>query len=406
MNIDNFEIFTLPSGLRCVTRSFDGPSYCQISINAGSRDDLPGRPGLAHFVEHTVFRGTGKRSGWQINARVEDVGGALNAYTSREMTVYYTVTPSGQLPRGLELLADVVGNPAFPTAELEREKTIIHEEIKSDIDSPDEAIFDEMADLLFAGSGLGHNILGTYDSVSAMTGDDARMFTGNLYTPANMVLSVVADMPADKIRRQIEKHMKVFTPRETVQQRVRTPEISRFDELRDRKLTQSHTIMASRIFDCFDPRRYAMTLLRYYLGSGMNSLFFRELREKRGYVYTVDASTNLYTDAGAFYVYFGCARENIEKCKKLIERLLLKLAESPMKPGVFERLRRNFAGRTEILNSAINKRTGNAARELLRYGEVFSRARKTEILDSITPEQLRVCAEEILKPGLSVLTYK
>ena len=406
MTVDNFEIFTLPSGLRCVVRSFDGPSYCQLNINAGSRDDFADRQGLAHFVEHTVFRGTGKRSGWQINARAEDVGGGLNAYTSRELTAYYVITPTGQLSRGLELLADIVGNPSFPAAELEREKTIIYEEIKSDIDAPDEAIFDEMADLIFAGSQLGHNILGSCASVETISPDDAHRYVRNLYTPQNMVLSCVADMPVAKIRKQIERYMKVIAARETVQSRPQSPGIEPFEIERTKGLSQCHTIMASRIFDCYDPRRHALTLLRHHLGSGMNSLLYRELREKRGYVYTVDASSNLYTDAGSFSIYFGCAEGNEKRCRRLINRLLEKMAENPMKPGAFERLRRNFAGRTEILNSAINKRVSNAGRQLLRYDKILSRAEANDILHSITPEQMRECAEEILKPGLSVLTYK
>jgi len=406
MEVDNFDIFTLPSGLRCVARSFDGPCYCQLSIDAGSRDDFPGRPGLAHFVEHTVFRGTGKRSGFHINARAEDVGGALNAYTSRETTVYYVIMPSGYLPRSLELLADVVSNPSFPVSETEREKTIIREEIKSDIDAPDEAIFDEMADLIFAGSQLGHNILGTIESVDAIQGTDARQFTNNLYTAGNMVLSCVADMPASRIRKLVERYMSVISPAAAIKQRPATPAVNRFEQVRDRDLTQCHCIMASRIFDCHDSRRHAMTLLRYYLGSGMNSLLFRELREKRGYVYSVEASSNLYTDAGCFYIYFGSAKENEARCRKLIERLLTDLAETPLKPGKFSKLRRNYAGRIEILNSAINKRAGLAGRELLRYGTVTSRATQLEIIDSIEAEDLRACAEEILKPGLSFLLYQ
>lgn len=406
MTVDNFEIFTLSSGLRCVVRSFDGPCYCQLSINAGSRDDLAGRDGLAHFVEHTVFRGTARRSGWQINSRAEDVGGALNAYTSRETTVYYAITPTGQLPRALDLLADIVGNPAFPSAELEREKGIICEEIKSDLDAPDEAIFDEMAELLYAGSRLSHNILGSYESVEGMTPECASEFVRNLYTPENMVLSCVADMPVEKIRRHIERYMKAIAVRPTVQCREQAPDVERFEEIRDKGLSQCHTIMAARIFGCFDERRYAMNLFRYYLGSGMNALLFRELRDKRGYVYNVDASNNLYTDCGAFSIYFGSAHENEAKCRRLITRLLSNLAESPIKPAAFERLRRNFSGRREILNSAINKRCGNAGRELLRYGTLSGRSRIAEIIDSLTPEDLRRCAEEIMSTGLSTLIYR
>lgn len=403
--IDNFDILTLPNGLRCILRSYDGPAFANIAIGAGSRDDFPEFPGLAHFVEHTVFRGTERRNGFRLNALAEDVGGGLNAYTSREMTVYYGLLPSAYLSRGLDILSDVVGSPAFPSAEIEREKTIIFEEIKSDIDTPDEAIFDDASDRLFAGSQLGHNILGTYTSVRDIHAEQARTFIKNLYTPENMVLACGADMPINKMERLVEKYMSRLQRRPTLRPRPASPMSEPFDVTVDKGLAQCHTVMATRVFDGFDSRRHAMHLLRYYLGSGMNSLLFRELREKRGYVYTVEAGLNLYSDAGDFYVYFGAAKENVAKCRKLIVRLLEKLAESPMKPSVFAKLKRNFAGRREILNSAVSKRAGNAARELLIYGQVSSKSEKEEILDSITAEQLRECAQLLLERPLSTLSY-
>lgn len=406
MTVDNFEIYTLPSGLRCVIRSAEGPCYCQLSIGAGSRDDFQQFPGMAHFVEHTVFRGTDKRSGYQINARVEDVGGGLNAYTSRELTAYYTITPGGTLPRALELLADIVSNPAFPLAEIEREKDIIFEEIKSDIDSPEESIFDEMADFLYAGSQLGHNILGNYNSVRSIRPEDAKQFVEQMYVPQNIVLSVVAEMPLDKIRKCINRYMTPLMPRPDGRNRITPPPIEHFSKTINKDLAQSHVIMASRIFDNHDPRRYALSLLRYYLGAGMNSLLFRELREKRGYVYNIEANYSLYTDAGNFYVYYGCAKENVDKCRKLINRLLENTAENSMKPIAFERLRRKYMGREEIVNSSQNKRAVNMARMLLNGNPLQSRAQGREIMQSLTPEDLRSCMEAIISPGLNELIYR
>ena len=206
MNTEDYVIERLDNGLRCVYSSKPGISYAGIAVGAGSRDETPEEFGLAHFVEHTIFKGTIKRRSHHISSRMESIGGELNAYTTKEETLVYTTAPSGYLDRALDLLSDLVANCNFPAPELEKEKEVVIDEINSYLDTPSEAIFDEYEDLMFAGSSPGHNILGTPQSVKALTGADCRRFVEKHYTPGNMVLYCVSDMPLKHISRLIGRY--------------------------------------------------------------------------------------------------------------------------------------------------------------------------------------------------------
>lgn len=209
MSLTDYEITRLPNGLRCVFRSQPGVTYCGVAVGAGTRDEAPDEAGLAHFVEHTIFKGTRKRQSHHISSRMECVGGELNAYTTKEETMIYTVAPPGYLERALDLLADLVRGCTFPATELEKEKDVVIDEINSYLDTPSEAIFDEYEDLMYAGSGLGHNILGTPQSVKALDSAACRRFVERYYTPTEMVLYCVGETPRTKALRLVEKY---FSP--------------------------------------------------------------------------------------------------------------------------------------------------------------------------------------------------
>lgn len=408
MSQPDYEIMRLPGGLRCVFRARPGITYCGLAVGAGTRDEGDGEYGLAHFVEHTIFKGTDKRHSRHISSRMESVGGELNAYTTKEETLVYTVAPPGYLERALELLADLVTNCNFPAAELEREKEVVIDEINSYLDTPSEAIFDEFEDLMYAGSGLGHNILGTPQSVRGLSSTDCRRFVERHYTPADMVLYCVSDMPAAKAFRLMERH---FSPLCRPAQAVRPgrmtppPMPEAFELVRDMGLHQSHTLMGSRVFGRQDERRYALFLLNNHLGGpSMNSVLNRELRDKRGYVYTVDSLTGLLSDCGLFEVYFGCDREHIEPCKRIIRRELHKLAETPMKPRVFDAAVRQYLGQLQVSSSYADSQAMNLGKSLLYYDKVLGIATTKEALEALTPEAVMETARIICGNGLSALT--
>ena len=202
-----YSIFTLPNSLRMVCRHTSGlVSYIGVAVNAGSRDEDSSHHGLAHFVEHTIFKGTARRRSWQIASRMEEVGGEINAYTSKEETMVYTNAPAGFEERAIELLADLVGGSCFPKDEIDREREVVTEEINSYLDSPSDSVYDEFEELAYAGSGLAHNILGSRDSVASLTGDDCRGFLDMYYTPANMVVYCCSPLDPQRLYRQVEKH--------------------------------------------------------------------------------------------------------------------------------------------------------------------------------------------------------
>ncbi len=262
-------ITTFSNGVRAVVRRSDSPvSYIGAAV---SRDDGEGRDGLAHFVEHTLFKGTRRRSSWHISNRMESIGGELNAYTTKEETLIYTNAPAGYAPRAIELIADLIKNATFPTAEIERERDVIIEEIHSYADSPADAVYDEFDELLYAGSALSHNILGSEKSVKALTGGDGRAFIDSRYTPANIVLYCVDPGNERRNLRLLECHFGDLSFSENESCRVTPAELPAFRETRDRGHQQANTIIGTRLFARNDPRRHALFLLNNILGGVANS---------------------------------------------------------------------------------------------------------------------------------------
>ncbi len=405
MASEDYVIETLENGLRCVVRRRPGITYCGVAVGAGTRDEEPGKFGLAHFVEHTIFKGTTHRRSHNISSRMESVGGELNAYTTKEETLVYTTAPQGYAARAVELLGDLVTNCNFPAAELEKEKEVVIDEINSYLDNPAEAIFDEFEDLLYAGSGAGHNILGTPQSVSALTGADCRAFVERHYTPRNMVVYCVSEEAPAAILRLLRRHFGGLQRPNAGNTRVPVPAAPRFDETRDLGLHQCHTLMGARLFGRHDQRRYALFLLNNYLGGpAMNSLFNRELRDKRGYVYTVDSMVGLLSDCGAFQVYFGCDREHVRPCKRLVTRELQKLADTPMKPRIFDAAVRQYLGQLQVAASYAENMAMNLGKSLLYYDKILDTTTTSEALRSLTPADVSEVARIITESGLSSLT--
>lgn len=407
MTIGNsYSIFTLPNGLRTVCWHMDGMvSYIGAVVNAGSRDEAPSAFGLAHFVEHTIFKGTERRRSWQISSRMESVGGELNAYTSKEETMVYTNAPAGYEERAVELLADLICSSVFPEEEIEREKDVVIEEINSYLDSPSDAVYDEFEELAYAGSGLAHNILGSADSVRALGGEDCRSFVRRFYTPDQMVVYCCGPSDPRKIRRIVERYFgSMHFPGEP-RQRTMAPEMKPFDMLRDRGNHQANTIVGARLFGRGDQRRFALFLLNNYLGGPcMNSRLNRELREKRGYVYTVDSSVSLMSDTGLMLIYFGSDPKSVGKCRSIIFRELERLADSPLPPSTFERIKRQYCGQLLVSTDHRENRAMSLAKSLLYYDEIHDIATTAANIGNVTAEEMRDVARMLSPDRFSTLT--
>lgn len=407
-NMENslYNIFRLSNGLKCVhLRNNGNVSYCGVAINAGSRDDDSDKHGLAHFVEHTIFKGTKHRSSWHISNRMERIGGELNAYTSKEETVIYTVAPTGYSERAIELLSDLIGNSKFPHHELEKERIVVIDEINSYLDSPFDSVYDKFEDLIYHNSSMGHNILGTPDSVMNLNGNDCRNFIDKFYTPDNMVVYCVDSSPSSKIERLIEKHMGHFhfSKAESIRE---TPSIvEQFDKTICNNNHQAHTLMGIRVFGKHDLRRFPLFLLNNYLGGPcMNSRLNQELRDRRGYVYTVDSTIALMSNCGLFQVYFGCDPKHIKKCKQLIRNEIDKLANTLMKPRDLELAKRQYIGQLNVSSDNRESQAMNMGKSLLYYNEIHDINWTTQQIREVTAEQIRTTAELLCPENCSTLT--
>lgn len=406
MDNKKYNIFTLSNGLRCVHyRSSGKVLYCGIAINAGSRDEVHNAYGLAHFVEHTIFKGTTRRSSWHISNRMERVGGELNAFTTKEETVIYTVAPEGNLQRALDLIADLIKNSTFPEHELSKEREVVIDEINSYLDSPCDQVYDEFDDMIYEGSSMGHNILGNPESVRSLTKEKCRDFIDKFYTPHNMALYCVDPSPFSKVEREVHKQFGDLKFEFNNNNREVPKTISKFDHTINNNGHQAHTIIGTRLFGKYDNRRYALFLLNNFLGGPcMNSRLNQELRERNGLVYTVDSTVGLMSNCGVFQIYFGCDPSNISKCKKIIYRELDKLANSTIKPTIFEQARRQYLGQLHVSSDHHESRAIGLGRSLLNYSEIHDIDWSIQRLMEVTPQQFRDIAELIHQQNCSSLT--
>lgn len=402
---EGYNIFRVSGDLVCVHRRTQGVvSYIGLAVGAGSRDERS-RYGLAHFVEHTIFKGTRHRSSWHISNRMESVGGELNAYTSKEETVVYTAAPAGDPGRALELLADLIRYSVFPAAELDKEREVVCEEIKSYLDSPSDSVYDEFEELIYAGSPLAHNILGSESSVHTLTGEDCRGFIDDFYTPDNMVLYIADPSEERKIEALAEKYFGGLSLRRNGPER-RVPEmVPEFHEVHDRGGFQAHTLMGARVCSRDSCDRFALFLLNNYLGGPcMNSRLNQELRERRGYVYTVDSTVALMSDCGLLEIYFGSDKEHVGKCRNLVMRELENIAEKPISSAKFERIRRQYIGQLLLTTDHRESMAMSMAKSLLYYGEVHDAGWTSQQMRMVTAEQVRDMARRVLEAGVSTLT--
>lgn len=404
---DIITYMSLPNGLRIVHRSNRSEvEYCGLAVKAGSRNETPDIYGLAHFVEHTIFKGTDRRRSWHIINRMESVGGELNAYTSEEVTMIYTAFPKGNLGRAVELMADLVINSRFPIKEIDKEREVVMDEINSYLDSPADAIVDEFNDMMFAGSSLGHNILGTASTIETFTPETCRGFLEKYYAPSNMVLFYTGPASASKVLFHAERQLGALrrpypeTPMEIPVQNAT------FDVTRDYKTHQAHTVIGARIPGMFDDKKRVYGLLTNILGGPcMNSLLNVALREKKGYVYTVDAYTSLFTDCGLFTVYFGSDEEHVGACRKIVFDIIEGLAVSPMSQRSLDAAKKQYLGQSIVAAENREQSALGLGRATLFNGHVVTRSEIRERILSITPNEIQEVASTITHPNASVLTF-
>lgn len=405
----DYQTYTLPNGLKLIHKPENtSVAYCGMIVNAGSRDEAAKEEGMAHFVEHMLFKGTTKRRSGHIINRLENVGGELNAFTSKEETVVYSVVLKEYLERAIELLADITLHSVFPQKEIKKEVEVILDEIDSYRDSPSELIYDDFEELLFTNHALGHHILGIPALLEKFTTKDAVHFVRRLYTPERMVFFVAGDVSFKKIVRWAEKYF-CFEPAATELSKPRVaPEQYRPTEKTIIKNThQTHVAIGNRAYDLYHPNRMGLYLLNNILGGpGMSSLLNLSLREKHGLVYNVESSYQPFSDSGLWCVYFASDPENSAKCEQLIYKELQKLRREKLPEAFLKKYKLQLMGQMAIASENKENMALSLGKSYMRYGKVDDYETIKQKIDSITSTQLFKIANEIFVPEqLTVLKY-
>ena len=418
-----YNTYTLDNGLRIIHLPSDSQVvYCGYQINAGTRDELPGEEGLAHFCEHVTFKGTERRKAWHILNCLESVGGDLNAYTNKEGTVYYAAILKEHIARAVDLLSDIVFHSTYPQQEIDKEVEVICDEIESYNDSPAELIYDEFENILFKGHPLGHNILGTAEQVRQFTTEDALRFTRKLYRPDNAIFFAYGDIDFKKLVKLLktlnfehgtlnfmngktsetptaemeagDANHKVQSSKFKVQSKVAGQTI-----VMQKNTHQAHVMIGAQAYDVHDDRRMPLYLLNNILGGpGMNAKLNLALREHNGLVYTVESTMVAYGDTGTWSIYFGCDEHDVKRCLRLVRKELDKLMEKPLSEAQLRAAKKQIKGQNFALDFG---------KSFLHYGWEKNVDRLYEQVDAITAQQMQQVARELFdEQRLTTLIFK
>lgn len=401
---------TLPNGLRIIQASSPtGVAYCGYAVDAGTRDEQDDEQGMAHFVEHLIFKGTRKRKAWHILNRMERVGGDLNAYTNKEETVVYSTFLKEHFARAAELLTDIVFGSTFPQAEIEKEVEVIIDEIQSYEDSPSELIFDDFEELIFPDHPLGRNILGRPNLLRNFHSEDALRFVERFYKPENMVFFVLGDLDFKRIVRTLEKLTADVPTGKTKDYHRVAPLPYQPKHLTLYKDThQSHVMIGSRGYDAYDDRRTGLYLLNNILGGpGMNSRLNVSLRERRGLVYNVEANLTSYTDTGTFCIYFGCDPDDADLCTELVYKELKKMRDQRLTTAQLAAAQKQIIGQIGVAGDNFENVALDMGKCFLHYNIYEKKADVFRRINALTADELlEIANEKFAEDQLSVLMYR
>lgn len=450
-----YNTYTLDNGLRIIHLPSDSKVvYCGYQINAGTRNEEPGEEGLAHFCEHVTFKGTERRKAWHILNCLESVGGDLNAYTNKEGTVYYSAILKEHIARAVDLLTDIVFHSVYPQAEIDKEIEVICDEIESYNDSPAELIYDEFENIIFKGSPLGHNILGTAEQVRSFKTEDALRFTRKLYRPDNAIFFAYGDIDFKKLVKLIRKALADDDSGKVAENAANSvgklaeeklPQISQITQISgdensittkksvssvksvgpenypsvgkeiagqtivmQKNTHQAHVMIGTRAYDVNDSRRMPLYLLNNMLGGpGMNAKLNLALREHNGLVYTVESTMVAYGDTGIWSIYFGCDEHDVKRCLRLVRKELDKFMQKPLSEAQLKAAKKQIKGQVGVACDNRENFALDFGKSFLHYGWEKNVDRLYKQVDEITAEQIQVVAQELFdKDRLTTLIFR
>lgn len=407
-----YNTFTLTNGLRIIHKQTTSDVvYCGYEINAGTRNEHPEEEGIAHFCEHITFKGTKKRSAWNILNCLESVGGDLNAFTNKEDTVYYAAILKEHISRAVDILTDIVFHSTYPQNEIDKEVEVICDEIESYNDSPSELIYDDFESMIFKGHPLSHNILGRAERLREYKTDDAANFTKRYYRPENAIFFVYGDLDFNRVVHLLEKATSGFPACKPIINNISTeklPEYIPCKIVQDKSTHQAHVMIGARGYDIHDTKRMALYLLNNILGGpGMNAKLNVALRERHGLVYSVESTMTSYSDTGVWCTYFGCDPKDINKCIKLMRRELDKFTDKQLSVKQLDAAKKQIKGQIGVACDNKENFALDFGKSFLHYGWEKDITSLFKHIDEVTPELIQQTAFEIFnEENLTTLIYK
>ncbi|MBN2776213.1 MAG: insulinase family protein [Bacteroidales bacterium] len=398
----------LDNGIRIIHKCVESDvGHCGLIINTGTRDESLSQHGIAHLTEHMLFKGTKKRRAFHVLSRMEDVGGEIDAYTTKEETCVTASFLHEFYERAIELINDVIFNSTFPEKEIEKEKEVIIDEINSYKDSPAEMIFDDFEDLIYPNHSLGRNILGSEQSLKNFKVSDIRDFIADKYNTDQMVFCSIGNIKFDKLLKYCNKYFgsNPANLRNYSRQKFENNIIQ--NTLIEKNTHQAHCILGTYAYTFNDPKRLPLFLISNLLaGPGMNSRLNMALREKRGISYNIEANYSPYEDTGNFNIYFGSDKENVEYAIDLIFKELDLLRTKKLGPVQLNKAKKQIVGQIAIGSEIHSNMLLSLGKSYLIYGQVETLKQTISEVESVTADQILEVANELfMREKFSSLIY-
>ena len=401
--------YTLPNGIRCLhKRVRSSVVHCALTVNTGSRDELTDEHGIAHLLEHALFKGTTHRKAFHINCRLENLGGELNAYTTKEETVVHTTSLKSDFAKAAELIADIVFHSVFPQKELEREKDIILDEINSYKDTPSERIFDDFEDMIFKGFSLGHNILGTKAALLKYSRKDLFAFVDRTYNTDQMVFSAIGNISEKRFREICDRYFADPPAASRNFSRDRANGYVPETKILHKNCHQAHCLLGGRAYGLNEDKRVALSLLNNLLGGpSANSLLNLAVRERKGLSYNIESNFTPFSDTGIASIYFGTDKDRIDECMEVIDRELERIRTRNLSERTLSLAKKQYIGQITIAMESNEGYMLSAARSYLVYDNIDGMDEICGKIRSVSLQEIAEVANEIYgKDNLSRLIYR
>ncbi|UOE52935.1 insulinase family protein [Mucilaginibacter sp. SMC90] len=393
----DYQLYTLPNGIRILYKHWPSAiTHCCFIVNAGSRDETPGQEGLAHFIEHLLFKETERRNTNQILNRLELVGADLNAYTTKEYTCIHASLLNQHLDRTMDLFEDILFHSTFPDDEQEKERGVILDEIASYLDQPEEAIQDDFEELLFKGHPMGQNILGTPETVGRLNGDDIRRFIAANYNTTEMIFAVHGNYDFKKLVAMSEKYFGHVPFNQLQKKRIKPELITGGIHLVNKPISQTHCIIGTQAYPSGHEHKWGLLLLNNLLGGvGMSSRLNLEIREKHGIAYTVESNYTPLTDTGIFSIYFGTDAEKANKASKLVHKELKKLRDQKLGTLQLHQAQQKFIGQIALAEENRMSLIIAMAKSMVDFNRIDTLEEIFAKINQVSAEQLLEISNEI-----------